>query len=53
MDLTGINKTIKLMDEIELKNTPVVYEVVKPYQLGTKRKTFTFNQWIELIFKNR
>ena len=54
MDLTGINRTIKLMDEIELKNTPVVYEEVKPYQMGTKRKTFHFNNWINnIIFKNR
>ena len=53
MDLTGINRTIKIMDEIELKNTPVVYEVVKPYQYGTKRKTFDFNSWIQYIFKNR
>ena len=53
MDLTGINRTIKLMDEIELKNTPVVYEEVKPYKYGTKRKTFHFNSWINnIIFKN-
>ena len=53
MDLTGIDRTIQLMDEMEINNMPVVYEEIKPYRYGTKRKTFHFNDWINLIFKNR
>ena len=53
MDYSGIDKTLEMMNEIALHNTKVVFEEVKPYQHGTKRKTFNFNNWIQLIFKTK
>jgi len=53
IDFTGITRTLKLMDQMELNNITVIYEVVEPYKYGTKRQTFNFNDWIELITKNR
>jgi hypothetical protein len=38
--------------QIDLNEIEVHFEEVT-YQNGTKRKTFNFNEWIELIFKTR
>lgn len=39
---------------VSIKNIEVnEAKEVKPYQHGTVRQTKTFNEWIELIFKNR
>tara|TARA_R110000782_G_scaffold129815_1_gene221460 strand:+ start:1652 stop:1795 length:144 start_codon:yes stop_codon:yes gene_type:complete len=40
------------MTKKELNKIPVTYEEVNPYQNGTKRKTFNFNDWINnVVFK--
>ena len=43
----------ELIDILKVNEIECTFEVVKPYQHGTKRKTFTFNGWIDYIFKNK
>ena len=46
--------TLHLMNLMEINQIECNFEEVKPYQLGTKRKTFTFNEWIkQIVFKYR
>ena len=53
MDFSGIDHTLKMMDQMIINQTKVIYEVVEPYQLGTKRRFTNCSEWLDNLPENK